>query len=79
MATISSSTTRGVCNGLVSGRRDRGCSPPSPSARYRCTKVITHRRDTPYRRATSLLLRPSTSTAVTISCGIPIAHPFPQV
>ena len=70
---------RGVCCGLRNGRRDRGCRPASPSARYRCTKVITHRRDTPYSRATSLLDRPSTTTAVTTSCGIPIAHPFAQV
>jgi hypothetical protein len=40
--------------------------------------VITHRRDTPNSRATSLLDRPSTRTAVTISCGMPIAHPSAQ-
>jgi hypothetical protein len=32
--------------------------------------------DTPYSRATSLLLRPSTGTDVTTSCAIPIAQPL---
>jgi bile acid:Na+ symporter, BASS family len=33
--------------GLRCGRRDRGTRPASPSARNRCTRVITQRRDTP--------------------------------
>ena len=56
------------------GRRDRGTSPASPSARNRCTSVITHRRDTLYSRATSLLDRPSITTAATTSRAIDISH-----
>jgi hypothetical protein len=59
--------------------------PPRPwfqpglaSARYRCTSVITQRRETPYWRATSLLLRRSTSTAATTNCGMPIVHSSAQ-
>ena len=76
--TISSSTWTGVRRGLRNGRRDRGSNPASPSARYRCTSVITQRRETPYWRATSLLLRRSTSTAATTNCGMPIVHPSAQ-
>jgi hypothetical protein len=47
IARICSSTSTGVCPGLLRGRRERGCSPASPSARYRCTRVITQRRLTP--------------------------------
>jgi hypothetical protein len=38
--------------------------------------VITQRRDTPYSRATSLLERPSTKTAVTTNCAMPIVPPL---
>ena len=33
--------------GTARGRRERGSRPASPSARYRCTSMITQRRDTP--------------------------------
>jgi len=46
----------------------------SPSARYRATRVCTQRRDTPWSRATSLLERPSRTTAVITTRAIDIAH-----
>jgi hypothetical protein len=76
--TISSSTWTGVRCGLRNGRRERGSNPASPSTRYRCTSVITQRRETPYWRATSLLLRRSTTTAATTNCAMPIVHSLAQ-
>jgi hypothetical protein len=45
-------TKQAVAKGSVDRLAHYRRSPASPSARYRCTIVITHRRDTPYRRAT---------------------------
>lgn len=78
IATIWSSIAAATWFGLWCGRRERGARPTSPSVRNRWTRVMTHRRLTPYWRATSLLDRPSVSTAVTIRLGIPIAHPLRQ-
>ncbi len=46
-ATISSSVACGVRPGLSRGRRDRRTRSGSPSARNRCTRVITQRREIP--------------------------------
>src|SRR5687767_15611929 len=74
-STISSSSSTAVCWGLLTGRLDRGRSPASPSATNRLTSSWTHRRDTPYSRATSACVRPSSLTAVTTSRASDIAHP----
>src|SRR5271156_3054597 len=50
--------------GLVCGRRERGSNAASPSARYRVTSRDIQLWETPYSRATSDWLRPSTMTAV---------------
>ena len=73
-ATMASSVAWLVRCGLVCGRRERDSNAVSPSARYRATRICTHRRDTPYSRATTLLGRPSSTTAVITTRASDIAH-----
>src|SRR5436190_20790526 len=73
-STVSSSSSIEVWCGLLSGRRERGLSPASPSALRRVTSSWTHRLETPNSLATSAFGRPSSTTAVTTSCPNDTAH-----
>lgn len=73
-ATLASPVAWAIFRGLVCGRRDRGPNAASPSARYRPTRICTQRRDTPYSWASTLLGRPSSTTAVITTRAIDIAH-----
>ena len=71
---IVSTVSVGVAFGDVCGRRDRGSNAASPSARYRAISFETHPRDTPYNRAASAWLRPSTVTDKMIDRRFDIDH-----
>jgi hypothetical protein len=62
--TISSTVSGATAFGEVFGLRDRGSNADSPSARYRVSSRLIQPRETPYRRAASPWLSPSTVTAV---------------
>jgi hypothetical protein len=61
---IASSSSASTACGLLYGRRDRGRKAIGPSRAYRYTSCCIQYRETPYSRATSLSVRPSTVTAV---------------
>ena len=69
---MSSTTASGVSVGDVRGCRDLGSNAAS---RQRPTSRVTHDRDTPYSRAASAWVRPSTTTAAITNRAFDMALP----